>query len=61
MALNGGILKGTHLVSRPFATHVPSRTVALVARPSSARKADFDLLADFIVDFERRAHERKAK
>jgi LysR family hydrogen peroxide-inducible transcriptional activator len=61
MALNGGILKGTHLVSRPFATHVPSRTIALVARPSSARKADFDLLADFIVDFERRAHERKTK
>jgi LysR family transcriptional regulator, hydrogen peroxide-inducible genes activator len=61
MALNGGILKGTHLVSRPFATQVPSRTVALVARPSSARKTDFDLLADFIVDFERRAHERKTK
>ena len=61
MALNGGILKGTHLVSRPFATQVPSRMIALVARPSSARKTDFDLLADFIVDFERRAHERKTK
>jgi len=61
MALNGGILKGTHLVSRPFATQVPSRVIALVARPSSARKTDFDLLADFIVDFERRAHERKTK
>src|SRR5689334_11561148 len=41
MALNGGILKGTHLVSRPFATQVPSRMIALVARPSSARKTDF--------------------
>ncbi len=58
MTLNGGILKGTHLISRPFASHVPSRTVALVARPSSARRADFDLLADFIIDLERRTQEK---
>jgi hypothetical protein len=38
MTLNGGILKGTHLISRPFASQVPSRTVALVSRPSSARR-----------------------
>ena len=50
MTLNGGILKGTHLISRPFASQVPSRTVALVARPSSARRGDFDLLADFIIE-----------
>jgi LysR family hydrogen peroxide-inducible transcriptional activator len=65
MTLNGGILKGTQLISRRFATHVPSRTVALVSRPSSARRADFDLLADFIIDLEQRrqgkAPARKAK
>jgi LysR family transcriptional regulator, hydrogen peroxide-inducible genes activator len=61
MTLHGGILKGTHLVSRPFTTHVPSRTVALVARPSSARRTDFDLLADFIVDFEQRMRERRSR
>lgn len=58
LAVNGGVLKGTHLVSRPFATQVPSRTVALVSRPSSARRVDFDLLADFIIDFHKRTHER---
>jgi LysR family transcriptional regulator, hydrogen peroxide-inducible genes activator len=58
MTLNGGILKGTHLISRPFATHVPSRTVALVSRPSSARRGDFDLLADFIIDLEQRTQDK---
>jgi len=58
MTLNGGILKGTHLISRPFTTQVPSRTIALVARPSSARRADFDLLADFIIESEKRVQAR---
>ena len=61
MTLNGGILKGTHLVARPFTTQVPSRMVALAARPSSARRADFHLLAAFIVDFEQRMRSRKSK
>ena len=38
ITLKAGILKGTRLVARPFATHVPSRTVALVARPSGSRR-----------------------
>ena len=58
MTLNGGILKGTHLISRPFASQVPSRTVALVSRPSSARRGDFDLLADFIIELEQRTQDR---
>jgi LysR family hydrogen peroxide-inducible transcriptional activator len=49
IALNAGILKGTKLVARPFAPPAPSRTLALVARPTSSRRRDVDLLADFVV------------
>jgi LysR family hydrogen peroxide-inducible transcriptional activator len=48
IALKAGILNGTHLIARPFSTRVPARTLALAARPSSARKKDLDLLADFL-------------
>src|SRR5262245_10332155 len=37
MTLKAGILNGTGLVARPFSTHVPARTIALVARPTTAR------------------------
>ena len=55
LTLKAGILNGTQLIARPFATQVPSRTVALVARPTGARATDVDLLAGF---FE--GHARKA-
>jgi len=48
IALKAGILNGTNLIARPFSTRVPARTLALAARPSSARKKDLDLLADFL-------------
>jgi len=54
IALKAGILKGTRLIARPFARHVPSRRIALVARPGSARRRDFELLADFVIEHERR-------
>ncbi len=54
LALKAGVLKGTKLIARPFAPHVPSRRIALVARPASARRRDFELLADFVVEHERR-------
>ena len=54
MSIKAGVLKGTKLIARPFSPHVPSRTIALVARPGSARRRDFELLADFIVEHERR-------
>jgi LysR family hydrogen peroxide-inducible transcriptional activator len=44
-ALKADILNGTSLVARPFANRVPARTLALVARPSSAHRKDLDLLA----------------
>ena len=49
MTLKAGILNGTKLVARPFATQVPARTIALAARATSAHRRDFDLLADLIV------------
>lgn len=48
MTLKAGILKGTRLTARPFAAQAPSRTVALVARRTTPRRRDFELLADFI-------------
>src|SRR5215831_8355194 len=49
ITLDAGILKGTRLVSRPFSRRAPSRTLALVARRTSPRRRDADLLADFLV------------
>jgi LysR family hydrogen peroxide-inducible transcriptional activator len=55
ITLKAGILNGTGLIARPFATHVPSRTIALVTRPSGARRADVELLAGFFEEHARRA------
>lgn len=53
-ALDADILQGTALVARPFAARVPSRTLALVARPSSARARDLERLAEFLTIAPRR-------
>jgi LysR family hydrogen peroxide-inducible transcriptional activator len=55
IALKAGILNGTNLIARPFSTRVPARTLALAARPSSARMKDLDLLADFLSRQRRKA------
>jgi LysR family transcriptional regulator, hydrogen peroxide-inducible genes activator len=47
--LKAGVLKGTRLKARPFASPAPSRTIALVARKTSPRRRDAELLADFIL------------
>jgi len=49
ITLDAGILKSTRLVARPFASPAPSRTLALVARRTSPRRRDADLLAEFLV------------
>ena len=54
MSLKAGVLKGTKLIARPFSPDVPARTVALVTRPGSPRRRDFELLADFMIEHERR-------
>jgi DNA-binding transcriptional LysR family regulator len=50
ITLETGILKGTRLVARRFSPPVRSRTLALVARRTSPRRRDADLLADFLID-----------
>jgi LysR family hydrogen peroxide-inducible transcriptional activator len=55
ITLEAGILKGTGLVARHFLAPVPSRTLALVARRTSPRRRDADLLADFLIDQHRGA------
>jgi LysR family hydrogen peroxide-inducible transcriptional activator len=54
ITLKAGILKGTRLVARPFASPAPSRTLALVVRRTSPRGRDADLLAEFILEQRRR-------
>jgi LysR family hydrogen peroxide-inducible transcriptional activator len=55
LTLDAGILKGTRLVARPFASPAPSRTLALVCRRTSPRRRDADLLAEFLVEERRRS------
>lgn len=50
ITLDAGILKGTGLVARPFARPAPSRTLALVARRTSARRRDADLLGELLIE-----------
>ncbi len=46
MALEGGILDGTGVVSRPLRADHPARRIALVWRRNSPREKEFGLLAD---------------
>jgi len=55
ITLAAGILKGTRLVARPFSRPAPSRTLALVARQTSSRRRDADLLAEFVIEYWRPA------
>ncbi|MNC85025.1 Hydrogen peroxide-inducible protein activator [compost metagenome] len=55
LTLKAGILKGTKLIARPFASPAPSRTLALAARPTSPRRRDVELLAEFILEQRRRS------
>jgi LysR family hydrogen peroxide-inducible transcriptional activator len=55
ITLDAGILKGTRLAARALSAPAPSRRLALVARPTSPRGRDADLLADFLVQQHRRA------
>ena len=49
ITLDAGILKSTRLVARPLASPAPSRTLALVARRTSPRRRDADLLGEFLL------------
>jgi Transcriptional regulator len=47
MAVDGGVLAGTELITRPL-TDSGSRSIGLAWRSSSPRKKDFRLLAEFL-------------
>ena len=53
IAIQAGLLASTHLVARPLASPAPKRTIALVARQSTARLAEFAALAEHIVEIRR--------
>jgi len=55
ITLKAGLLKGTRLIARPFAPPAPSRTLALVARRTSPRRRDVELLSEFILEQRRRS------
>ncbi len=56
LALNSGLLNGTGLVARPLTPPAPKRTIALLARRSSARQAEWAALGDFIEAARKREH-----
>ena len=56
LAIQAGLLTSSRLVARPLASPAPKRTVALVARRSTARALEFSALADLVVEI-RRAHQ----
>ncbi|WP_281301224.1 MULTISPECIES: hydrogen peroxide-inducible genes activator [unclassified Iodidimonas] len=55
MAIEGGILNGTHVRTVPLAGKAPARTIGLVWRKNAARHADFMLLANALKDW----HEKR--
>lgn len=57
ITLKAGLLKGTRLIARPFASPAPSRTLALVTRRTSPRRQEVELLAELILE-QRRKSER---
>jgi len=54
LALKGGLLTNTQLLARPLEPPIPKRSVALVARTSSARHADVEALAGIVTVSRRR-------
>ncbi|HTY94017.1 MAG TPA: LysR substrate-binding domain-containing protein [Steroidobacteraceae bacterium] len=58
IALKAGLLAATRLIAAPLAPPVPTRTIALASRRSSARAADLARLAEVIVEEHRRRRGR---
>jgi len=50
MALRAKLLKGSELVTRPFAVGKPGRRIGLIWRKTSAREKEFRLLGQSIKD-----------
>lgn len=54
LALRSGLLNQTGLIARPLAPPAPRRTIALVARHTTARGAELDALAEFLIGLRNR-------
>jgi LysR family hydrogen peroxide-inducible transcriptional activator len=61
MALRAGLLAGTSVVARPIGSPAPRRGIALVARASTARLAEFEALAAIATTLGREPRRRRAK
>ena len=61
MALRAGLLAGTSVVARPIGSPAPRRGIALVARASTARLAEFEALAAIATTLGREPKRRRAK
>ena len=46
MAVDAGILNGTHVIARPLDADHPARRIALIWRKGSPREKEFRLLAE---------------
>ncbi|MDH4190225.1 MAG: hydrogen peroxide-inducible genes activator [Betaproteobacteria bacterium] len=60
LALKSGLLDKTSLVARPLAPPAPKRGLALVARPTTARRMELDALAAFVIEAHRGGKRRTA-
>jgi len=49
MTLRAGLLKNSPLIAQPFSAPAPTRSIALVARASTARRDAFDRLSEVII------------
>jgi LysR family hydrogen peroxide-inducible transcriptional activator len=58
IAIQAGLLSSTRLIARPLASPAPKRTVALVARRSTARSAEFNTLAEYVLEIRRIRHSK---
>jgi LysR family hydrogen peroxide-inducible transcriptional activator len=56
VAIKAGLLNATRLVAKPLAPPAPTRILALAARHSTARRADFEALAACAIELHRRRH-----
>jgi len=54
LAIQSGLLHGTTLKARPLASPAPERTIALVARPTSAHMIEFEAIAKLIAEESRK-------
>jgi LysR family transcriptional regulator, hydrogen peroxide-inducible genes activator len=59
MAVRSGFLGGTGVVARPIGAPAPKREVALVARATTARSAEFDALASIAAGLGTRPRRRR--